>query len=149
MATTKAPVKTIKATTKTRRVAEENVPAELRNLYDRGAAEEEVSLDFTTRANADEDEPEEERDELFSIDGVSYTIPVQFGPGVGLIYLDRLDEGRDIALGAILKTVIGKEGWEALMRVAAENRITGPQFKAILKKVNDRTMGAVEALEGN
>ena len=140
-----APTKTIKATTRTRQVAKEAVPAELRGMYDADKAED-VSLDFD--ASEADNEPEE-RDELFRSKGVSYTIPVHFGPGVGLLYLHRIDEGRDVALGYILKTVIGKEGWAALMALAEENRITGPQFKAIIKKVNERTMGAVEDIEGN
>lgn len=143
-----APAKAIKATTKTRRVPAEQVPAELRNLYDadRKAAEE-VSLDFTSEATGDE-EPEE-REKLFSLDGTDYTIPVTFGPGIGLIYLDRIDEGRDVALGGVLKTVIGKDGWTALMRLAELDRISLPQLKAIISKVQDRTLGAVEDMEGN
>ena len=143
-----APTKAIKATKATRRVAEENVPAELRGLYDadRKTAEE-VSLDFTSAPT--EDEPEAPREKLFSLDGVDYTIPVEFGPGVGLIYLDRIGEGRDVALGGVLKTVIGEEGWAALMRLAALNRISLGQMRAIIGKVQERTMGAVEGVEGN
>lgn len=145
---TKAATKAIKATTRTRQVAEENVPAELRGLYDPDRRSVEgVSLALTTEAT--EDEEPEERDELFSVDGTSYTIPVEFGPGVGLIYLDRISEGRDVALGEILKTVIGKDGWRALLKLAELNRISGPQFKAIMAKVQARTMGAVEGIEGN
>lgn len=146
MTTTKSTGKAIKATTRTRQVPEDQVPAELRNMYDGGKNADEVSLDFD--ANEANDEPEE-RDELFRSKGVSYTIPVEFGPGIGLLYLNRIDEGRDVALGYILKTVIGKAGWAALMELAEANRITAPQMKAILKKVNDRTMGAVEDIEGN
>lgn len=138
--------KAIKATKNTRRVPEEQVPAELRNMY-RDERDDDVSLDLTTEAT--DDEPDVPRDKLFSVDGVDYTIPVQFGPGVGLIYLDLIDQGRDVALGAILKTVIGREGWRALMKLAELNRITGAQFKAIITKVNERTLGAVEDLEGN
>lgn len=144
-----AATKAIKATTKTRRVAEENVPAELRNLYDadRRKDEEDVSLDLTTEAGEDEEPVETEK--LFSVDGVEYRIPVEFGPGVGLLYLDRISEGRDVALGQILKTVIGEQGWKALLRLAELNRINAAQLKAIMKKVNDRTLGAVEDIEGN
>ena len=137
--------KTIKATKATRRVPQEQVPAELRNLYREDPGE--VSLAFTSEAS--EEQPDVETDELFSVDGVAYEIPVKFGPGIGLIYLDLIDQGRDVALGAILKTVIGEDGWKALLKLAAKNRITGPQFKAIITKVQERTMGAVEDLEGN
>lgn len=147
MGATKAAAKTIKATTRTRQVQEDNVPAELRGMYDRDNRDEEVSLDFTSETT--EDEGPEERETLFTVDGVAYTIPVEFGPGVGLIYLDRISEGRDVALGEILKTVIGTKGWAALMVLAEKNRITGAQFRAIMKKVSDRTMGAMEGIEGN
>lgn len=142
----KAAAKAIKSTKSTRQVQEEQVPAELRHLYDadRRKDDEEVSLDLTSQPA--EDEEEVPMDKLFSVDGVDYLIPVEFGPSVGVIYIDRLSEGEDVALGAILKMVIGKEGWAALVKLAEDNRITGPQFKAILKKVNERTMGAVEAM---
>lgn len=139
----------IKATTRTRQVPVEQVPAELLNMYKDDVAPEvaNASLAFTTVATGDE--PEEERDELFSVDGKVYTIPVEFGPGIGLIYLDRIGEGRDVALGGILKAVIGEDGWAALLMLAAKNRINADQFKALVQKVQDRTMGAVEKMEGN
>lgn len=137
--------KTIKATTNTRRVPKEQVPAELLGMYKDNEVEE--SLDFTTEAT--ENEPEVEKEKLFSVDGVDYLIPVKFGPGIALVYLDLINEGRDVALSAILKTVIGKEGWEALMKLAELNRISVGQFKGILTKVQERTFGAVQELEGN
>lgn len=139
--------KAIAATKNTRRVPQEQVPAELRGLYKDDVAAEEASLDFTTEAT--DNEPEVETEKLFSVDGKEYRIPVRFGPGVGLIYLDLIDQGRDVALGAILKSVIGKDGWSALMQLARDNRISVAQFKGIITKVQERTMGAVEELEGN
>lgn len=139
-------VKAIKATKNTRRVVEDNVPAELRNLY-RSSNPEEVSLDLSTAPT--EDEEPEERERLFTVDGKEYTIPVVFGPGVGLLYLDRIGEGRDVALGEILKTVVGEEGWQALLKLARLNRISMAQMQAIMSKVMERTLGALEASEGN
>jgi hypothetical protein len=147
MAATKTTGKTSKATTRTRQVPDDKVPAELRNMYRDERESEEVSLDFTTEAG--DNEPEEEREKLFSVDGVDYTIPVRFGPGVGVVYLDRLSQGRDVALGGVLKTVMGEEGWAAFLKLAELNRITLPQLRAILEKVNERTMGAMEDAEGN
>jgi hypothetical protein len=146
MASTKTASKTIKATRSTRRVAEESVPAELRHLY-RESNPEEVSLDLTTEAT--EDEEPEERERLFTVDGKEYTIPVTFGPGVGLLYLDRIGEGRDVALGEILKTVIGEDGWQALLKLARLNRISVAQMQTIMGKVMERTLGALEGNEGN
>jgi hypothetical protein len=138
-----APAKAIKATKGTRRVAEENVPAELRNLYDadRRSAEE-VSLDLTSEATEEEEEVPTEK--LFSVDGVEYRIPLEFGPGVALVYLDRVGESQDVALGAVLKAVIGEEGWAALLKLAMKNRISMAQMKAIMGKVQERTIGAIE-----
>lgn len=144
-----APTKAIKATKQTRRVPEDQVPAELRGLYNADkATAEEVSLDFDA---PQEDAPEVELENLFKAEGVWYTIPKEFSPSVGLIYLDRISSGggRDEALGAILKAVIGPEGWAALMKLAIENKINMAQMKAIISKVNNRTMGALEDTEGN
>lgn len=137
--------KAIKATTRTRQVAEENIPAELLGMYsdDRPKADAEaVSLDFTSEPSPDE-EPEA-REKLFGVDGVDYTIPVEFGPGVALVYLNRLSEGQDIALGAVLKAVMGPKGWAALMKLAENNRISMAQMQEIMRKVQSRTMGAIE-----
>ncbi len=144
MAATKAKAK---ATTRTRQVPEEKVPAELRGFYSDKRASESVSLNFTT-APTEEEEPVE-LEELFSIDGKPYMIPVEFGPGVGLIYLDRIAEGRDVALGEVLKAVIGDEGWQGLLKLAKLNRISLAQLQKIIETVNERTLGAMEASEGN
>jgi hypothetical protein len=144
-----APQKAVKATTRTRRVPAEQVPAELRGMYESETTDaEEVSLDFDSAEGTIEPV---ERENLFKHKGVWYTIPKEFGPGVGLVYLDRVSNGggRDEALGTILKTVIGPKGWAALLELAAEDKISLAQMKAIMVKVNDRTMGALEDTEGN
>lgn len=143
-----ATAKTIKATTKTRRVPEDQVPAELRNLYKDDAAEAaEASLDFTSAV--DPDAPPVEMEKLFSVDGVDYMIPKEFGPSIALVYLDVIDKGRDMALAIILRTTIGKEGWAALMDLADKKKVTLPQVKALMEKVNVKIMGALEVMEGN
>lgn len=140
--------KTIKATTRTRAVPAERVPAELRDMYkDEVADAAAASLDFSS--TADPDAPPVEMEKLFSIDGKDYMIPKEFGPSIAILYLDVIDKGRDIALALIMRGVIGPEGWTALVELAAQKKITFPQVKALMEIVNVKTMGALEAMEGN
>jgi hypothetical protein len=143
-----AATKTIKATTRTRAVPAEQVPAELRKMYkDEKADAAAASLNFTT-ADGPDDEPVE-MEELFSVDGKAYEIPKEFGPSMALVYLDVVDKGRDVALAAILRSVIGPEGWAALMDLAAKKKVTLPQIRALMEIVNTKLMGALEVMEGN
>lgn len=143
-----APAKTIKATTRTRRVPEEQVPAELRNLYkDEAADEAAASLRFSTADDPDAEPIEMET--LFWVDDTEYKIPKEFGPSIAIMYLDVIDKGRDMALALIMRGVIGPEGWAALMDLAAKKKISMAQVKALMEVVNTKTMGAMEAMEGN
>lgn len=143
-----APTKTIKATTRTRRVPEEQVPAELRDLYKDEAAEEAAaSLRFSTADDPDAEPVEME--ELFWVDDKAYMIPKEFGPSIAIMYLDVVDKGRDMALALIMRGVIGPEGWAALLDLAARKKISMAQVKALMEIVNKKTMGALEAMEGN
>jgi hypothetical protein len=140
--------KTIKATKATRRVPEEHVPAELRNLYrDEQAEAAAASLDFSSADDPNAEPVEMEK--LFSVDGVDYMIPKEFGPSVAIIYLDVIDKGRDMALAIIMRTTIGPEGWAALLDLAAKKKLTMPQIKALMGIVEKKIMGALEAMEGN
>jgi hypothetical protein len=134
-----------------------DMPPELRDMYGppklsraRGTgttgSEPEVSFDFDTSAPA----AEVPMERLFSIDGVPYFIPVEFPPSYAIVFLDALDEGRDIAVGRVLKLATG-EGWKALVDLAARrpDLIPMAQFSALMEKVMLKVMGAVEAVEGN
>lgn len=117
-------------------------------MYKDDAAEEKaVSLHFSTTVDADAEPVEME--ELFSIDDVTYMIPKEFGPSVAILYLDVIDKGRDMALAMIMRGVIGPEGWTALVNLAAQKMISMAQVKALMEIVNTKTMGALEAMEGN
>lgn len=131
----------------------DDVPAELRGFYDapvlsrgaKGAAEVE-SLDFATPTLEQRNAVPMEK--LFSIDGTDYFIPVEFGPGMGLIYLDGVAEGRDVALGRVLKKALGDTAWNAL--VAYAPYITGAQMEHLLDVTLRKTLGALEENgEGN
>jgi hypothetical protein len=144
MATQKA----VKATTRTRAVPAEQVPAELRNLYKDEAVEEAAaSLKFSTTDDPNAEPVEMET--LFWVDDTEYKIPKEFGPSIALMYLDVIDKGRDMALALIMRGVIGPEGWSALMDLAAKKKINMAQVKALMEVVNTKTMGAMEAMEGN
>jgi hypothetical protein len=59
---------------------------------------------------------EVEQIELFSLDGVSYTIPNKARVNVGLRFMKIMrDEGEQAASAWLLEELIGKEGFEALM----------------------------------
>lgn len=128
-----------------------DVPAELRDFYARPNLEatddDEASLDFDTSAPAAKVPTEK----LFSIDGVEYRIPAYFPPGFALIYLNALDEGRDIAVGRALKRAIGATGWAALVTLAEErpDLLTPGQFKRLMGIVMRKIMGTIEDSEGN
>ncbi len=135
-----------KATKSTRRVPEEKIPKELIGMYADEVAEgdEDVSTDFTTTTRkADPGEVEV----LFRVDGVPYYIPTKFGPGVGLIYLDVVEQSRDVAFAGVLKHVIGADGWKALLSIS--DQISIAQMKKIFGTVQERLFGAMEELEGN
>lgn len=143
-----AATKVIKATTKTRAVPAEQVPAELRNLYrDEAAEEAAASLNFSTAD--DPDAPPIEMETLFTIDDTEYQIPREFGPSIAIIYLDVIDRGRDVALATILRSTIGDEGWAGLMALAKMNKINKHQIAALMRIVEKKIMGAMEAMEGN
>jgi hypothetical protein len=137
---------------------EANLPPELREMYGppklsraRGAGttgpDDGISLHFDTS----EPDAEVPMEELFSIDGEAYYIPVEFPVGYSIIYLDALDQGRDIAIGRILKLAVGK-GWASLVQLANDRPqlITPAHLQRIMDIVLSKVMGSVEgAGEGN
>jgi hypothetical protein len=92
-----------------------------------------------------------ELEPLFYLDGEEYGIPAEFPPSLALVYLDAIDEGRDVAAGRVLKMAIGRDGWTALMRyVTAGGAIGMRDMAAMLNHVMVKVMGTVEGMgEGN
>ena len=134
-----------------------DMPPELRDMYGppklgkaRGAgtigSDDDVSFDFDTSTPA----AEVPMERLFSIDGVPYYIPVEYPPSYAIVYLDALDEGRDVAVGRVIKLAVG-EGWRALVELSTKrpDLIPPAQFTALMQKVMNKVMGAVEDIEGN
>jgi len=104
-------------------------------------ADPDDDLDFDTSTPA----PAIPMERLFAIDGMPYFIPVEFPPGYSIVYLDALDEGRDVAVGRVLKLAIG-QGWTALKDLAVErpDLITPQQLQGIMNKVLKKIMGTLE-----
>lgn len=135
----------------------DDVPEELRDFYgppklsrDRGAgttAADPGEFNFDTSTPVAKVEVER----LFSIDGKPYFIPVEFPPAYGIVYLDALDRGRDVAVAEALKLAIGPKGWTALRDLAKTrpDLIDPAQFEALMNKVLAKVLGAVENGEGN
>jgi len=135
-------------------------PPELRDFYGdgppklsrpRGAGttgvDSDLSLDFDTKTEA----PAIPMEKLFSIDDVDYFWPIEFPPAYSLVYLDALEQGRDIAVGKALKLAVGY-GWQALINLA-ETRpdlITDRHLQVLMDRCLTRIMGSIEESgEGN
>jgi hypothetical protein len=91
---------------------------------------------------------EAEREPLFSIDDVEYTIPVEGAvpPALGLESLEvaRVN-GQPHAEAWLAEMLLGSAGWRAL-RTCPD--IEMGQMQAIMRIMRDRAMGALEIEEG-
>lgn len=87
-----------------------------------------------------------EREPLFSIDGTVYTVPKEISGTLALGFLDQVrDHGEAIAMGWLLREVLGAEAHAAL---AACKTVTAAQMAAVMSVVRDKTMAAMEAVQG-
>jgi hypothetical protein len=85
--------------------------------------------------------------ELFSIDGIVYTMPAKVGTNVSLQYLRMVrTQGQEVALGWLLERVIGEDAYEALMNC---DGLTPDALAQVMEVVRQHTMGAVEAPKGS
>lgn len=100
-------------------------------------------LDFEpVRIAADEDVIEE-REPLFYIGAVEYTIPTNIPVGVALEYMRIAGEiGEQLAAPPLLTRVLGEEGYMALEQ---SKGLTDDQLKRIVDHVVDRALGRSEA----
>lgn len=91
-------------------------------------------------------EPTQERIELFSINGRSYSIPKRPGPNVALRYLrDVRRHGREHALAGILEAMLGTEGMDAL---ADYDDLTDEDMDAVMAAVERHVLGPLEKKTG-
>jgi hypothetical protein len=90
---------------------------------------------------------EVDTEKLFSIDGVEYHVPVEFTPHLALVFLDAAtDDNQWIAVGRLLKSVIGAEGWQALVGFKG---LRPEDLEAVLNRVMVKVMGALEGVTKN
>ena len=90
--------------------------------------------------------PEAPSVELFSLDGVAYTIPAKPRVNLALRYLWHAKQyGEDRAAAELLEALLGAEGFEALMNY---DDLTGDQFEAIMRVATKYTLGALEDTTG-
>jgi len=138
----RAPVK--KAAPARRHTALDDVPPELRNFYEtaKAAPTPDGDLDFHT---GDADPVETEK--LFSLDGVEYRVPVEFTPHLAMVFLDAATHDSEwVAVGRLLKSVIGDDGWKALVGFKG---LRPEDLQAVLNKVMVKVMGALEGVAKN
>ena len=85
-------------------------------------------------------------EDLFSIDGITYQIPVRVGANITLGYL-RLarTNGDAAAIGWAAEKVLGEKAYVALMEC---DDLTPEDLEAVFAVVHKKIMGAVEAGKG-
>lgn len=85
--------------------------------------------------------------ELFSIDGVAYSIPSKPRVNIALKYLWHAKQyGEDRAAAELLEALLGQSGFEALVNYDA---LSPEEFTAILEAATKHTLGALEEVKGN
>jgi hypothetical protein len=90
---------------------------------------------------------EQQRKPLFYIDDDEYTVPVRVGPNVGLKYLRILrTRGEEVGAAFMLETLLGTEGYEALMEY---DELTDDQLTQIIEDASKIMMAAVETPKGS
>jgi hypothetical protein len=83
---------------------------------------------------------DEEREPLFYIDEVEYTIPKLIRPNITIRYLQNtLDEGHEYALAAAMREVLGEDAMEAL---AESDSVGEEQMRQIMDIVEGKLLAA-------
>lgn len=101
-----------------------------------------LTLVLTTQ----KDRPEPEREVLFSIDDVDYTIPVRFSANVALQFArTTLLRGPEIAVSWALETALGERGHAALM---AYDDLEPEHLEIIVTTICTRIAAGMEAPKG-
>jgi hypothetical protein len=91
-------------------------------------------------------EAQDERVELFSIDGKAYSISTKPRVNVALKYLRvAKNQGPDIATAYMLEQLLGEEGFEALTEY---EDLTVEQFTQIVAIAQEALMGSLDDPKG-
>jgi hypothetical protein len=86
-------------------------------------------------SEAEPDPKREQRIPLFLIDEVEYTVPRFPAPTIGLKYLKLAHEqGSDEANYWLLTSMLGEEGYEALMDYSEKGLLTDEDYDAVVAK---------------
>jgi hypothetical protein len=93
-------------------------------------------LDFIRFSSEAEPDPKrEQRVPLFYIDEEAYTVPRFPAPTIGLRYLKLAhEEGSDEANYWLLTSMLGDEGYEALMDYSDKGKLTDEDYDAVVAK---------------
>lgn len=84
----------------------------------------------------------DEREPLFSLDGVEYTVPKLIGGEVSLQALERFRSEPELAVIAwMMETVIGKDAWKALRNAKG---LDPKDLAAVIEAVREKVMGTLE-----
>lgn len=101
-----------------------------------------TGIQITTVSDADR-----KMEDLFSINGVTYQIPVNVGANISLGYMKLARERGDmIAIGWAAEKVLGEIAYTALMEC---DDLSPENLEAVLSVVHKKIMGVMEPGKGN
>ena len=102
-----------------------------------------MALDlYAARDEAAMNDEEEERVEVFTLNGTTYSAPVRPRVNVALKYMRTMRRGNpDMAIAGLIEDIIGAEGYEALVNY---DELTPAQFQAVLMACRRLVMGEME-----
>lgn len=90
---------------------------------------------------------DEEREPLFFIDDVEFTIPKTIRPNITIAYLrDAAKDGQEVALGKAMEEVLGPKAMDAL---AESDSVTEDDMRAIMDIVERKLQGQMKRSLGN
>lgn len=99
------------------------------------------------KLTTDAPESPAEREPLFYVDGVEFTIPKEVPPVLAVQYLRNLRGGSaEVALSKVFDELIGKEGVNALARV---RNLRKSELAQIMGVIQEKVMGVLEDAQGN
>lgn len=88
------------------------------------------------------EEQGEERVDVFTLNGTTYSIPKKPRVRWGLYYLNLIrNEGSDVAVSWLLENCLGKDGYEALL---AYEELTPVQLQTVIKACAQTVLGELE-----
>jgi hypothetical protein len=100
----------------------------------KSASDEDLDL-IQFSSEAAPDPKREQRIPLFSIDDVDYTVPRFPAPTIGLRYLKLAhEEGSDEANYWLLTSMLGEEGYDALMAYSDKGLLSDDDYDAVVAK---------------